>query len=85
MYSSRLVLTTPRIEISIPPLEIGDIASMSGSFKPNAVATAGTDGQPGGSISSVSSVLRADQVEKQVSLAPGNVPPSIPMCSGTRG
>jgi len=72
------VLTTPRIDISVPGLEIGAITSRSGDFTPNAVAIAGTDGQLGGGASSEGSVLRADQVEKQVSLAPGNLPPKYP-------
>jgi len=77
-YSRRLVLTTPRIDIPVPRLEIGDITSRSGDFNPDAVATPGTDTQVARSASAEGSVLRADQVEKQVSLAPGNVPPKYP-------
>jgi protein TonB len=73
------VLAAPHIEVSIPPLEIGDIPSRSGDFKPNALATTtGADAQVGGSVGVPDSVLRADQVEKQVSLAPGSVPPKYP-------
>src|SRR6266404_2437628 len=78
LYSRRLVLTTPNIDITLPRLDVDHVISKAGDFAPDAVATGGADAVDGGRPTSVDAVFRADQVEKQVAVAPGNPSPRYP-------
>jgi protein TonB len=77
LYSRSLVLTTPNIEITLPRLEADDVMSKPGDFAPGTVAT-GADAGDGGRPTSRDGAFRADQVEKQVAVAPGNPSPRYP-------
>jgi protein TonB len=77
LYSRSLVLTTPNIDITLPRLDVDGVISKPGDFGPGTVAT-GADAGDGGRPTSGDGAFRADQVEKQVAVAPGNPSPRYP-------
>jgi len=73
----RLIFVAPDLDIKIPSVDISDVVSKPGDFKPGTIASSSSGGQAGGG-SSGAAPFRADQVEKQVGVIPGNAPPRYP-------
>ena len=73
----RLIFVAPDVDIKIPSVDISDIMSKPGDFTPGAIGSASNGEHESGGRSG-GAPLRADQVEKQVGVIPGNTPPRYP-------
>ncbi len=73
-----LTFVPPRIDISVPRIDVTDVVSRPGDFSSAPMASVGSSsgGEPGGSPGDAH--FRADQVEKQVAVVPGSAPPRYP-------
>lgn len=74
----RLVFIEPHIDIKVPQVEMTDATSRQSDFSPSPITTTGWNGGREGGASPANAPFRPDQVEKQVAVAPGNVPPRYP-------
>ena len=73
----RLIFVAPDVDIKVPSIDISEVVSKPSDFSHGAIASASngeqeSGGGPGGAP------FRADQVEKQVGVMPGNTPPRYP-------
>jgi len=76
---SQLRFVPPRIEISVPAVEIPATLSRASDFNSGAVLGPAVDGSVHGSPGGIGNdPFLADQVEKQVFLEPGSKPPRYP-------
>jgi periplasmic protein TonB len=73
----RLVFVAPDVDVKIPSVDISDVVSKPGDFSPGAIASASNGEQESGGDSG-GAPFRADQVERQVGVVPGNTPPRYP-------
>ena len=71
----RLVFVAPDIDVRIPSVDISDVVSKPGDFSHGVIASIGEQESGGGSGGAP---FRADQVDKQVGVIPGNTPPRYP-------
>jgi periplasmic protein TonB len=76
--SRQLVFIEPRIEITIPPVDMTGLVSRPDDFGPAAMGSPVSLG--GGEIAANpgDAPFRSDQVDRQVAVAPGNAPPRYP-------
>ena len=82
----RLIFVAPDVDLKIPSVDIGDVPSKPGDFNPGTIPSSSNGGQE--SVGSSGAVpFRADQVEKQVGVIPGNMPryPEVLRTSGVEG
>jgi protein TonB len=73
----RLIFVAPDLDIKTPSIDISDVASKPGDFSHGAIESGSNNVQEGGGGSG-GAPFRADQVEKQVEVVPGNTPPRYP-------
>ncbi|HXN75008.1 MAG TPA: TonB family protein [Gemmatimonadaceae bacterium] len=73
----RLTFVAPDIDIKIAAVDISDVVSKPGDFNPGTIGSSSEGRQESGG-GSASALFRADQVEKQVELIPGNTTPRYP-------
>jgi len=75
---SRLIFVDPKLVIDVPPIEVSGIVSKPDDFGPTAIGNTRSSlgGETGTGVPGTP--LRADQVERQVQLAPGSAPPRYP-------
>jgi periplasmic protein TonB len=73
----RLVFVAPDIDVKVPSVDISDVVSKPGDFSHGAIASASIGEQESGGGSG-GAPFRADQVDKQVGVIPGNTPPRYP-------
>jgi periplasmic protein TonB len=72
-----LIFVEPRFDIRIPTLDMSGVVSKATDFGSGTIgATGGNSGE--GATAPTGGTFRADQVEKQVSVAPGSPPPRYP-------
>lgn len=86
----RLIFTEPRIDIELPRVDIADVVSTDVLSRPDDFSRSpliGTGINPGstGLGSAGDAPLRADQVEKPVSVVAGSAPPRYPEILRTSG
>jgi protein TonB len=75
----RLIFVEPRLEMNLPPIDIAGIVSKPGDFaRASGIVSTGPDMNAGNGAGANGTPLRADQVEKQVSVVPGAAPPRYP-------
>jgi protein TonB len=72
-----LIFVDPNVDIKLPLVDVGDIASRPGDFSPGPI-TAGPTGSGKSGASPTNTEYRADQVDKQVAVVPGGVSPRYP-------
>ncbi len=83
--AQNLVFVETHLNIDVPSINVGEIASKPGDFAPGPVTENRVTGLGGSGDSSAEVVLSADQVEKQVALVPGSLPPKYPETLRTSG
>jgi protein TonB len=84
-HAHNLVFVETHLNIDLPSINVGEIASKPGDFAPGPLAEVGVTGVAGSGDSSAEAVLSANQVEKQVALVPGSSPPKYPEAMRTAG
>jgi protein TonB len=73
----RLIFIEPRLDLNLPPIQIGDFVSKPNDFGPTGIVA--TAPKAGGEIgANPDAPFRADQVERQVEVVPGSAPPQYP-------
>ena len=72
-----LIFVDPHVDIKLPLVDVGDIASRPGDFSPGPITESPTGSGKSGT-SPTDKEYRADQVEKQVAVVPGGVSPRYP-------
>jgi protein TonB len=77
VHGHRLVFVAPDVDIKVPSIDISDVVSKPGDFSHGAIASASNGEQESGG-GPAGAPFRADQVEKQVGVSPGNTPPRYP-------
>jgi protein TonB len=76
---TNLVFVETHVKIDVASIiSVGDIASKPGDFAPGLISDSGVTAVAGRGDSSPKTVLRAEQVERQVALVPGSAPPRYP-------
>lgn len=73
----RLVFVEPNLDIRIPSVDMSDVISRPSDFGPRTIAPTSPSGGESGAVST-GGTFRADQVERQVALMPGSLPPRYP-------
>ncbi|HEX9084693.1 MAG TPA: energy transducer TonB [Gemmatimonadaceae bacterium] len=75
--SHRLIFVDPHVDIQVPIMDVGDIASRPDDFSPGPI-TEGPKGSGKSGAGPTDTEYRADQVDKQVAVVPGGVSPRYP-------
>jgi periplasmic protein TonB len=73
-----LIFVEPHVDIRIPVIDVGDIASRPGDFSPGPITVARPPGSDGSGARPADTEYRADQVDKQVAVVPGAAAPRYP-------
>ncbi len=68
----------PTINVDVPRVDLSDVTTRPDDFGADHLIADASSGLPGGSTNDPGSAFRADQVERQVALKPGNAPPVYP-------
>jgi periplasmic protein TonB len=68
----------PSIDVKVPALDMPSATTSPDDFSSNNLAAGALSGPPNGSTATAGSAFRANEVEKQVALKPGNAPPVYP-------
>jgi periplasmic protein TonB len=76
--SARLAFVAPRLDLHVPTVDITDLATTPGDFRPNSITGAGSSSGGETTAGLASAPFSVDQVERQAALAPGNAPPKYP-------
>jgi protein TonB len=74
----RLIFVDPNLSIDVPPIDVARILTTLDDFSRTAIGTASPIAGNDGRTAAAGAPLRADQVEKQVSVVPGAPPPRYP-------
>ena len=75
--SHSLIFVDPHVDIKVPLVDVGDIASRPGDFTPGPI-TNGPTGIGKSGASPTDTEYRSDQVDKQVAVVAGGVSPRYP-------
>lgn len=73
-----LTFVAPRIDVHVPAVDITGFVTKPGDFSPNPIPVTGANRVNGPTGGGANAPFLADQVERQVALAPGNAPPRYP-------
>jgi protein TonB len=74
----RLIFVEPMLSIDIPPIDVAGTVSRPDDFNPTPIGSAPPIASGAGGTGGDGGALRADQVEKQVTVVPGAPPPRYP-------
>jgi len=76
--SQRPIYVDPSVEIKLPPVDVTDVLSRTSDFGPSRLGLGESTSSSDSASGMSGEPFSAEQVEKQVAVAPGNAPPHYP-------